>query len=162
MTLFIKWNSTNIRHHLGAISYEFDAVFKNKGLDPEKLRTQFYNVFHKKSVIFDIHFYMDSIVFKIGICGGSESDNWGETGEEWEDYLVVWKDIDIYYSCIARCSKRISTFFDDDEEEEWELHEPHEANFVKITIEYGRVIRDICERWGYSEIIKNIKEYQSS
>lgn len=173
---YLKWTSKRLRRHLGAVSYEHDKDLQQLGLNPEKMRSNFYEFFTKKSVEISIPDELLNelseskipdgvIVFDVD-AGGCETHSCGSCGLEWDDYLLVWKDGDTFYTAYAEKSSSthmgmsLNDMFQE-ENHDWNIKKIQKADFVEITLEHHLVIKNICETFGYDKVIQFMKDQES-
>lgn len=156
----LHWPAKKMARHLAAVSFQYDKQLLKKGKDPDKMRASFYKMFTRKFPMsetfipteFDsqIVFDLDNEYIKMHGCGSC--------GTEFKEMLVIGK-ADVYYSAIARGSKNYYStmdLYDDDPFEDWELVEKKEADFTEIALNYGLVVKDVCEKWDYESVMAQL------
>ena len=171
---FLKLDSKLLRLLLGALSFEYDKQLIKKGENPTDLRKVFFERFHRNFSILDDKYLSEKITEELtkeikrtdldflifdSVYEGSETYSCKSCGCEWICHLLIWKEEDIYKSCYVKISKETHMGMEIDETGDGfiTIEDIKNANFIDITLEYEQIIRTICEKWGYNNIISYIK-----
>lgn len=167
---YLKLTKGNLVKMLGAVSYQFEMDFKKKELDPEHFRKLFYNIYHRDvnevetSIVSDVEFPEcdgEMMMFDTDTSGGYTQDC-GSCGREWDIYLLFWEKDGTFFTCIVKkvqyTHMGMSLGGYDEDNHHWEMECEKNANFIDLTVEYHKIVKQICEKFGYGKIIKYIKK----
>lgn len=166
-------SSKDLRKSLGALSYEYEQKLPNS----EELRNSFYKLYPNKNYEIidkhpkDMHDNWDEITKNIKdfpknrdeflfVNTYSSSINNDSSYNDIDTlfyYTIIWKSGDDYvyiepYESTDYCgSSWVTCDF-------WSLNNaPAKINFLKFTNVHERLIIDVCEKFGYNNIIQYIK-----
>lgn len=167
-----KLDSEKLRQYLGAVSGLYGAELRKRNLNPMKLIDQFYNFFQKEySVIIPSRELYERLEKYRNESKDFMIFDLYKSHQEWHEGWIYGTHSD-YYLFIGE--KKNGEFFAVNVEYaistdsmgnpiqgtdgQWNAINQQDVNFINLTLDYHRMIIDVCKKWGYERIIKYIKD----